>query len=206
MSITTDNLAEFVDRLADLKRALAQLNDAGTADRHLIGLETVANAARALFDDDKQTTALRLFANPSVNADMEPMLETGNGGYAYMDELAKYRIYSLHDMFNYQSATFICHDGELWRCVQPQGYPYERNAALAVKHKLVPVSGEMRILDAADYRKNGKPWPSSCTTRPTMSRTTTTSEALEHLCQPHLYQPYPAPAPPSICRLHKFWR
>ena len=50
MSITTDNLAEFVDRLADLKRALAQLNDAGTADRHLIGLETVANAARALFD------------------------------------------------------------------------------------------------------------------------------------------------------------
>ena len=45
MSITTDNLAEFVDRLADLKRALAQLNDAGTADRHLIGLETVANAA-----------------------------------------------------------------------------------------------------------------------------------------------------------------
>ena len=41
MSITTDNLAEFVDRLADLKRALAQLNDAGTADRHLIGLETV---------------------------------------------------------------------------------------------------------------------------------------------------------------------
>ena len=64
MSITTDNLAEFVDRLADLKRALAQLNDAGTADRHLIGLETVANAARALFDDDKQTTALRLFANP----------------------------------------------------------------------------------------------------------------------------------------------
>ena len=47
MSITTDNLAEFVDRLADLKRALAQLNDAGTADRHLIGLETVANAARA---------------------------------------------------------------------------------------------------------------------------------------------------------------
>ena len=93
MSITTDNLAEFVDRLADLKRALAQLNDAGTADRHLIGLETVANAARALFDDDKQTTALRLFANPSSNADMEPMLETGNGGYAYMDELAKYRIY-----------------------------------------------------------------------------------------------------------------
>ena len=52
MSITTDNLAEFVDRLADLKRALAQLNDAGTADRHLIGLETVANAARALFDDE----------------------------------------------------------------------------------------------------------------------------------------------------------
>ena len=95
MSITTDNLAEFVDRLADLKRALAQLNDAGTADRHLIGLETVANAARALFDDDKQTTALRLFANPSSNADMEPMLETGNGGYAYMDELAKYRIYGL---------------------------------------------------------------------------------------------------------------
>ena len=44
MSITTDNLAEFVDRLTDLKRALAQLNDAGTADRHLIGLETVANA------------------------------------------------------------------------------------------------------------------------------------------------------------------
>ena len=44
MSITTDNLADFVDRLADLKRALAQLNDAGTADRHLIGLETVANA------------------------------------------------------------------------------------------------------------------------------------------------------------------
>ena len=83
MSITTDNLAEFVDRLADLKRALAQLNDAGTADRHLIGLETVANAARALFDDDKQTTALRLFANPSSNADMEPMLETGNGGYAF---------------------------------------------------------------------------------------------------------------------------
>ena len=38
MSITTDNLAEFVDRLADLKRVLAQLNDAGTADRHLIGL------------------------------------------------------------------------------------------------------------------------------------------------------------------------
>ena len=48
MSITTDNLAEFVDRPTDLKRALAQLNDAGTADRHLIGLETVANAARAL--------------------------------------------------------------------------------------------------------------------------------------------------------------
>ena len=59
MSITTDNLADFVDRLTDLKRALAQLNDAGTADRHLISLETVANAARALFDDDKQTTALR---------------------------------------------------------------------------------------------------------------------------------------------------
>ena len=85
-----------MDRLADLKRALAQLNDAGTADRHLIGLETVANAARALFDDDKQTRALRLFADPSVDADMEPMLETGNGGYAYMDELAKYRIYGLH--------------------------------------------------------------------------------------------------------------
>ena len=48
---------------------------------------------------------------------MEPMIETGNGGYAYMDELAKYRIYGLHDMFNYQSATFICHDGERWRCV-----------------------------------------------------------------------------------------
>ena len=160
MSITTDNLAEFVDRLADLKRALAQLNDAGTADRHLIGLETVANAARALFDDDKQTTALRLFADPS-NADMEPMLETGNGGYAYMDELAKYRIYGLHDMFNYQSATFICHDGELWRCVQKS--PYERNAALAIKHKLVPVSGEMRIFDAADYRVHGKPWPAAST-------------------------------------------
>ena len=162
MSITTDNLAEFVDRLADLKRALAQLNDAGTADRHLIGLETVANAARALFDDDKQTTALRLFANPSSNADMEPMLETGNGGYAYMDELAKYRIYGLHDMLNYEPATFICHDGEIWRCVQPP-HPYERNAALAVKHKLVPVSGEMRIFDAADYRKTGKAWPTAST-------------------------------------------
>ncbi len=121
MSITTDNLADFVDRLADLERALAELNDAYTADRHLIGLETVANAARALFDDDSQTRALRLFADPSVDADMEPMLETGNGGYAYMDELAKYRIYGLHDMFNYQSAAFICHDGELWRCVMPQG-------------------------------------------------------------------------------------
>ena len=163
MPITTDNLGEFVDRLTDLKRVLAQLNDAGTADRHLIGLETVANAARALFDDDKQTTALRLFANPSSNADMEPMLETGKGGYAYMDELAKYRIYGLHDMFNYQSATFICHNGELWRCVMPQGYPYERNAALAVKHKLVPVSGEMRIFDAADYRKTGKAWPTAST-------------------------------------------
>ena len=140
MSITTDNLAEFVDRLTDLKRALAQLNDAGTADRHLIGLETVANAARALFDDDKQTTALRLFKENHAHFDMEPMIETGNGGYAYMDELAKYRIYGLHDVFNYESATFICHDGELWRCVQPQEYPYQRNAALAVKHKLVPVS------------------------------------------------------------------
>ena len=161
MSITTDNLADFVDRLADLKRALAQLNDAYTADRHLIGLETVANAARALFDDDSQTRALRLFADPSVDADMEPMLETGNGGYAYMDELAKYRIYGLHDMFNYQSATFICHDGELWRCVQKS--PHERNAALAIKHKLVPVSGEMRIFDAANYRKTGKAWPTAST-------------------------------------------
>ena len=211
MPITTETIGEFVDRLTDLKRALAQLNDAGTADRHLIGLETVANAARALFDDDKQTTALHLFANPSSNADMEPMLETGNGGYAYMDELAKYRIYGLHDMFNYQSATFICHDGELWRCVMPQGYPYERNAALAVKHKLVPVSGEMRSATTlasrprATRRSSRRRRPSSCTTRPTMSRTTT-SEALEHLCRPHLYQPYPAPAPPSICRLHKFWR
>ena len=94
---------------------------------------------------------------------MEPMIETGNGGYAYMDQLAKYRIYGLHDMFNYESATFICHDGELWRCVMPQGYPYERNAALAVKHKLVPVSGEMRIFDAADYRKTGKAWPTAST-------------------------------------------
>ena len=113
MSITTDNLAEFVDRLADLKRVLAQLNDAGTADRHLIGLEPVANAARALFDDDKQTTALPLVAQDRSIADMEPMIETGNGGYAYMDELAKYRIYGLHDKFNYESATFIVHDGEL---------------------------------------------------------------------------------------------
>ena len=131
MPITTETLGEFVDRLTDLKRALAQLNDAGTADRHLIGLETVANAARALFDDDKQTTALRLFANPSSNADMEPMLETGNGGYAYMDELAKYRIYGLHDMFNYESATFICHDSR-WRAVAVRpassSLPKERRA------------------------------------------------------------------------------
>ena len=47
-------------------------------------------------------------------------------------------------------------------CVQAPP-PYERNAVLAVKHKLVPVSGEMRILDAADYRKNGKPWPTAST-------------------------------------------
>ena len=161
MPITTETLGGFVDRLTDLKLALAALNGAGTPDKHLLGLENVANAARALFDDDKQTTALRLFANPSVNADMEPMLETGNGGYAYMDELAKYRIYGLHDMFNYQSATFICHDGELWRCVQKS--PHERNAALAIKHKLVPVSGEMRIFDAADYRKTGKAWPTAST-------------------------------------------
>ena len=80
MSITTDNLAEFVDRLTDLKAALAQLNGAGTADKHLLGVVTVATAARALFDDDKQTTALSLFADPSVDADMEPMIETGNGG------------------------------------------------------------------------------------------------------------------------------
>eukprot|EP00966_Prymnesium_polylepis_P312764 7227532-Prymnesium_polylepis.1 len=64
---------------------------------------------------------------------MEPMIETGNGGYAYMDELAKYRIYGMYDRFNYQKATFICHDGELWRCV---GVPYDVHAALAVKHKL----------------------------------------------------------------------
>ena len=103
MSITTENLAEFVDRLTDLKRALDHLNDAGTADRHLIGLETVANAARALFDDDKQTTALRLFARDR-SIDMEPMIETGNGGYAYMDELAKYRIYGVHDMFTAETS------------------------------------------------------------------------------------------------------
>ena len=81
-----------------------------------------------------------------------------------MDELAKCRIYGLYDMFNYESATFIVHDGELWRCVQPQTHPYyERNAALAVKHKIVPVPGEVRIVDAADYRKNGKPWPTAST-------------------------------------------
>ena len=92
MSITIDNLAEFVDRLADLKRALAQLNDAGTADRHLIGLETVANAARALFDDDKQTTALHLFANPSSNADMEPMLETTSSAFGVIKSFQTYRV------------------------------------------------------------------------------------------------------------------
>ena len=37
MPVTTDNLGEFVDSLTDLKRVLVQLNDAGTADRHLIG-------------------------------------------------------------------------------------------------------------------------------------------------------------------------
>ena len=139
MPITTETLGEFVDRLTDLKLALEALNGAGTPDKHLIGLETVANAARALFDDDKQTTALHMFAQDQSIADMEPMIETGNGGYAYMDELAKYRIYGLHDVFNYEPATFICHDGELWRCVMPLKPPYERNAALAVKHKLVPV-------------------------------------------------------------------
>jgi hypothetical protein len=51
------------------------------------------------------------------------------------------------------SATFINHNGEIWRCVMGA---YERNGAVAVKHKLVPVSGEMRIFDAADYRK--KEW------------------------------------------------
>ena len=61
MSITTDNLAEFVDRLADIKRALAQLNDAGTADRHLIGLETVANADDD-DDDDNMTWACEVAA------------------------------------------------------------------------------------------------------------------------------------------------
>ena len=66
MSITTDSLAEFVDRLADLKRALAQLNDAGTADRHLIGLETVANAARALFDDDKPSSCTTRPTTPTT--------------------------------------------------------------------------------------------------------------------------------------------
>lgn len=160
MSISVDSLGELVDRLANLKTALAQLNGACTADKHLLGLEAVANAARALFDDDRQTTALRLFANPASGADMEPMIETGNGGYAYMDELAKYRIYGLHDMFNFEPATFICHNGEIWRCVIG---PHERNGARAVKHKLVPVSGEMRIFDAADYRKTGKPWPTAST-------------------------------------------
>ena len=55
MPITTDKLGEFVDRLDDLKLALAQLNNARPADKHLIGLETVANAARALL-----TTTSRL--------------------------------------------------------------------------------------------------------------------------------------------------
>ena len=36
-------------------------------------------------------------------------------------------------------------------------------AAVAVKHKLVPVSGEMRIFDAAEYRKTGKAWPTAST-------------------------------------------
>ena len=70
MPITTDNLGEFVDRLTDLKLALQALNGAGTPDKHLIGLETVANAARALFDDDKQTDALRLF-DTTPHYDME---------------------------------------------------------------------------------------------------------------------------------------
>eukprot|EP00966_Prymnesium_polylepis_P296983 6861188-Prymnesium_polylepis.1 len=61
---------------------------------------------------------------------MEPMIETGNGGYAHMDEVAKYRVYGLHDICNYESATFICHHGEIWRCVQAPP-PYEKNAALA---------------------------------------------------------------------------
>lgn len=161
MSITTDKLGEFVDRLADLKVELARLNSVDTADKHLLGLESVANAARALFDDDKQTSALQLFQDSSVGSryDMEPMIESGTGGYEYMDELAKYRIYGLHDILNDERAAFINHNGEIWRCVLPMVGAYERNGAVAVKHKLVPVSGEMRIFDAADYRKNGKMWP-----------------------------------------------
>ena len=51
MPITTETLGEFVDRLTDVKLALAALNGAGTPDKHLLGLETVANAARYETDD-----------------------------------------------------------------------------------------------------------------------------------------------------------
>ena len=50
MSVTTADLAALVDRLADLETALTHLYDSNTADKRLLGLENVANAARAIFN------------------------------------------------------------------------------------------------------------------------------------------------------------
>ena len=63
------------------------------------------------------------------------MLETGNGGYAYMDELAKYRIYSLHDMFKSRPWSSLRVGGTLRQCLAVwfvQGwYPFAPRPSLS---------------------------------------------------------------------------
>ena len=72
-ALDSRDLGGFSDRLVDLKRSLDRLYDSKSADKYLLSLEETADAARALFADDHQTSSLKNMP-PQPGRDYEPML------------------------------------------------------------------------------------------------------------------------------------